>query len=77
MRSELRIGGRAVRDFRFISLERIAGIRGTRGRSAGEGSDLRGLVQIQPGRAWEGRQPRAVFGVQLKHAQDKSCGLRR
>ena len=36
---------------------------------------LRALVRIQPGRAGTWRQPRAVFGVQLKHAQDKSCGL--
>ena len=35
----IRVGGRALRDFRFIYLERsarYAGMEGTRGRSAGE-----------------------------------------
>ena len=49
----IRVGGRALRDFRFIYLERsarYAGMEGTRGRSAGEWGDLRGLLQIQAGR---------------------------
>ena len=61
MRNEdIRVGGRALQDFRVLSGERFAGIRETRGRSAGEWGDLRGLLPIQAGRACEGRQPRAV-----------------
>ena len=59
----IRVGGRVLRDFRFFEWERsarCAGIRETRGRSAGEWGDLRGLLQIQAGRTLEGRQPRAV-----------------
>jgi len=35
------------------------------------------LNRLQIGRAGTGRQPRLIADVQPKHAQDKSCGLRR
>ena len=50
-------------------------MEGTRGFSAGTWSDLRGLLPIQTGRAeHDVHLARSVF-VQLKHAQNKFCGL--
>ena len=61
MRNEdIRVGGRALRDFRVLSGERCAGIRETRGRSAGEWGDLRGLSADSDMTSGTWRQPRAV-----------------
>ena len=66
----MRIGGRAVRDFRFIYLERFAGIRGTRGLVSKTGS-LSSRAFTDSTRTSLGggdNLARSVF-VQLKHAQ--------
>ena len=68
-------GRRAVRDFRFFVWERFAGMEGTRVFSAGTWSDLRGLLQIQTDEPERGANLARSLFMQLKHAQDKSCGL--
>ena len=64
--------------FEFFVWERsarCAWIRGTRGRSAGEWGGLRGLLQIQTDEPEHGANLARSLFMQLKHAQDKSCGL--
>ena len=66
---------RAVRDLRFSDGSASLGFGGTRGLAAGKWGDLRGLFQIQTGRAEHDVFLARSLVVKLKHAQNKFCGL--